>query len=218
PAATDTLVVNEDSDGVPAAVENLAPNGGDGNNDGIPDGIQDDVASLPAFDGSTFITVVARGGCDTLTQVAALSPATQASPPPADLVFPFGLIGFALPCETALVDVIFHDALTGFSDQYFKFGPSTPGDPATEQWYAFGGATRAGNVWTLALADNAQGDATGDDGLIIDPGGPTLPVLAVPATGHAVLALMALLLLLTASMRLRRDPRFQPTGPQRPHS
>jgi len=216
PATSDTLVVNEDSDGVPAAVENQAPNGGDGNNDGIPDGIQDDVASLPTFDGGAFITVVAGGGCDTLTQVAASSPAGQTSPPPPDLVFPFGLVGFTLPCESALVDVIFHDALTGFSDRYFKFGPATPGDPATEQWYDFAGASHAGNIWTLALADNATGDATGDDGLIIDPGGPTLPVLAVPATGHTVLALLALLMLLTAGVRLRRNRQTQPSGPDRP--
>ena len=212
PAATATLVVNEDSDGVPAVIEDQAPNGGDGNNDGIPDGIQDSVASLPAFDGSGFITVVTRGGCDTLNEVVALSPASQANLPPADLLFPFGLVGFALPCENALVDLIFHDAPTGFSDRYFKFGPTTPGDPTTEQWYGFAGASLAGNVWTLVLADNAPGDASGDDGIINDPGGPALsalPPLAVPATGHLVLALMALLLLLTAGLRLWRNPEFQ---------
>jgi len=209
PAATATLTVTEDSDGVPFVIEQQAPNGGDGNNDGIPDGLQDEVASLPSFDDRTFITVVARGGCDVLNQVVALSPASQASSPPADLVFPFGLVGFALPCENALIDVIFDDGLTGFSDRYFKFGPATPGDAGTAQWYDFGGATRVGNVWTLTLADNALGDASGDDGIINDPGGPTLSVLAVPATGHAVMALMALLLLLTAGLRLRRNPDFQ---------
>ncbi len=205
--ATATLVVNEDSDGIPASIEDQAPNGGDGNNDGIRDAIQDDVASLPAFDGSSFITVVAGGSCDTLTEVVTLSPTAQSAQPPADLVFPFGLVGFALPCETALVDIIFHEALTGFSDRYFKFGPTTPGDPATEQWYDFDGATRAGNVWTLSLADNAPGDASGDDGIINDPGGPTLPVLAVPATGLTMLALMALLLLLMARSHLYRPGR-----------
>lgn len=212
PAATDTLVVNEDSDGIPADVENQAPNGGDGNNDGIPDGIQDNVASLPAFDGSTFITVVTGGGCDTLNEVVALSPASQASPPPFDLLFPFGLVGFALPCENALVDVIFHDAPTGFSDRYFKFGPTTPGNPATEQWYEFAGASLAGNVWTLVLADNALGDASGDDGIINDPGGPALsaaPPLSVPATGLTVLVLMALLLLFAAGLHLRRNAEFE---------
>jgi len=205
--ATAALLVTEDSDGIPAAVENQAPNNGDGNNDGIADGIQDDVASLPAFDGSGFITVVTGGGCDTLTQVQALAPASQASPPPAGEVFPFGLIGFALPCENALVDVIFHDAQEDFSDRYFKFGPTTPGDPGSLVWYEFDDASLAGNVWTLTLADNALGDSSGDDGIINDPGGPARRLLAepeaVPALGARTLALLALLLLLTAALHSR---------------
>ncbi|MCA1780361.1 MAG: hypothetical protein LC637_13590 [Xanthomonadaceae bacterium] len=136
----------------------------------------------------------------------ALSPANQLSPPPADLTFPFGLVGFALACETALVDVIFHDALTGFSDHYFKFGPTTPGDPATEQWYDFGGASRAGNVWTLTLADNALGDASGDNGIINDPGGPARAVLPVPSIGSVSLLILALLLLLVAGRHLAAVP------------
>ncbi|MEM7053077.1 MAG: choice-of-anchor U domain-containing protein [Pseudomonadota bacterium] len=204
PAASDTLVVDEDSDGVPAVIENQAPNNGDGNNDGIPDGAQDNVASLPTFDGSGFITVVTRGGCDTLNEVVALSPTSQASPAPVDRVFPFGLVGFALPCENALVDVIFHQAQFDGGVRYFKFGPTTPGDAGTEQWYDFNGASRAGNVWTLTLADNALGDASGDDGIINDPGGPgTLQMLAVPTTGQVALVIMMLLLLLIAGLHLR---------------
>jgi len=204
PAASDTLVVNEDSDGVPAAVEDHAPNNGDGNNDGVPDGIQDDVASLPSFDGGGFITVVAAGGCDTLTEVQALAASSQSSPPPAAVSFPFGLIGFALPCENATVDIIFHAAASGFSESYFKFGPTTPGDPATNAWFDFTagaptGASVNGNVWTLLLADNVLGDSSGDDGIINDPGGPVLQILAepepVPALGGGMLALLALLLL-----------------------
>src|SRR4029077_3297236 len=36
-----------DGDGVSAAIEDAAPNAGDGNGDGIPDSIQPDVTSLP---------------------------------------------------------------------------------------------------------------------------------------------------------------------------
>jgi len=204
PPASATLVVNEDSDGVPATVEDLAPNNGDGNNDGISDGIQDDVASLPSSDGGGFITVVAGGGCSTINEVEALVASSQSSPPPPAVSFPFGLIGFALPCENASVDIIFHAAASGFSQSYFKFGPTTPGDPATNAWFDFTagaptGATVNGNVWTLLLADNALGDSSGDDGIINDPGGPVSQALAepapVPAIGAVMLAVLALLLL-----------------------
>lgn len=209
PPASATLVVNEDSDGVPAAVEDLAPNNGDGNADGILDGIQDDVASLPSFDGGGFITVVAAGGCSTLNDVEALAASSQSGPPPAAVSFPFGLIGFALPCENASVDIIFHAAASGFSQSYFKFGPTTPGDPTTSEWFDFTagaptGASVNGNVWTLLLADNALGDSSGDDGIINDPGGPVTQALAepepVPALGVGMLALLLALLLLVAGL------------------
>ncbi|GAB4125804.1 MAG: hypothetical protein Tsb0027_24990 [Wenzhouxiangellaceae bacterium] len=209
PPASATLVVNEDSDGVPAAVEDLAPNNGDGNDDGIPDGIQDDVASLPSFDGGGFITVVAGGGCSTINDVEALAASSQSSPPPPAVSFPFGLIGFALPCENASVDIIFHAAESGFSQSYFKFGPTTPGDPTTSEWFDFTagaptGATVNGNVWTLLLADNALGDSSGDDGIINDPGGPVSQALAepepVPALGAGMLALLLALLVLIAGL------------------
>ena len=49
--ATVTITVLAEDDGVAAAVEDGAPNGGDGNNDGIADSEQDNVASLPGNEG-----------------------------------------------------------------------------------------------------------------------------------------------------------------------
>ncbi|OQW95282.1 MAG: hypothetical protein BWK79_02950, partial [Beggiatoa sp. IS2] len=54
------FAVSEDDDGVPTDVENAAPNGGDGNNDGIPDSQQSDVASLVTPDGQ-YITLITPG-------------------------------------------------------------------------------------------------------------------------------------------------------------
>src|SRR5262245_29947932 len=50
-----------DADGVPGAVEALASNGGDGNNDGTPDAEQANVATVHAATGAGFVTIDAQG-------------------------------------------------------------------------------------------------------------------------------------------------------------
>ncbi|MGK7294242.1 MAG: beta strand repeat-containing protein [Candidatus Wenzhouxiangella sp. M2_3B_020] len=218
--AAATMTIGEDSDGVPAAIEAGAPNGGDGNDDGIADGIQNDVASLPTFDGSGFMTVVIQSGCDRLTDVAAFSPSSQAAPP-ANTAFPFGLVGFRLPCEAAVVDVIFHGAGLSIGGGYFKYGPTVPGDPGTADWYDFaaGGPSTGADYfgddrWTLTLSDAALGDATGDDGVIIDPGGPFSLSVPVPALDPRLLIALALALLIIGTLATRtRNDRRAPGNP-----
>jgi protocatechuate 3,4-dioxygenase beta subunit len=51
-----------DADGVGAAIEDRAPNGGDGNSDGIRDATQGNVTSLPAAIGGGYATVVVPPG------------------------------------------------------------------------------------------------------------------------------------------------------------
>lgn len=58
---------------------------------------------------------------------------------------------------------------------YYKYGPPNPGDPVA--WYEFTddgqtGATINGNVVTLKFVDGVRGDDTGEDGSIVDQGGP----------------------------------------------
>lgn len=48
---------DDDGDGIPDAVEDAAPNGGDGNGDSIPDKYQRDVTSLPSATGSGYLTL-----------------------------------------------------------------------------------------------------------------------------------------------------------------
>ena len=92
---------------------------------------------------------------------------------------------------------------------YRKYGPTTPGNPATAQWYDFPGATFGsrfvGGVQvatvTLSLVDGALGDATGVDGAIVDPGGPA--VQEVPALSLGGVAALALLLGALAAGTLR---------------
>lgn len=214
------IEVEDDLDGVPPEVEDQAPNGGDGNGDGTPDRRQSDVASLPAFDGSSFLTLVLTGGCDRFNNVVAVDPASQ-PPAPGEVSFPFGLVAFEVPCETATIDIVVHDAGGAVGDSYWKYGPTTPGDAGTAAWYELSGqaagaptgATVSGNTWSLMLADNELGDDTGDDGVIVDQGGPaatapaTGPVVPVPAVDSRwTLMLLGALLLMAGLVRRRGRP------------
>ncbi|WP_348702861.1 thrombospondin type 3 repeat-containing protein, partial [Tenacibaculum sp. 190524A02b] len=193
--ATSTLTVNVvlDSDGVDLAVENGAPNGGDGNNDGIPDGEQSSVASLPVVGGS-YVTLEITSpnmgeNCNQITAVTLVNESDLASED-ADYQYPFGLIDFSLACanngETAQVKYYWYgisalDAL----DAYRKYGPSTAGGvdfnyrsdliPVSQQIETVNGT----NVFTVIY--NLTDDAVGDDnteiaGVIEDPTGPAIIV------------------------------------------
>jgi len=205
--ATASLNVGEDSDGVPGSIEDMGPNGGDANMDGIPDRTQDNVATLPIFNGTSFMTLVVSGGCATLTNVAAVNP-NSTGKLDSGFSHPFGLVGFDLPCENAVVSVTYHGS-TGFSGAtYRKFGPVTPGVPASADWYDFSAfASATGNVWTLSLADDRLGDDTGNDGFIVDQGGPAMAVVAVPAVRWPMLLLLAALLGLIGSVVASRSAR-----------
>ena len=82
------LVVQPDADGdgVLDAVEDAGPNGGDANNDGAPDRLQNEIASLPnAVDGQYVVLEVQPGG--TLRDVRAWDKPSSDDGPPG-VVFP----------------------------------------------------------------------------------------------------------------------------------
>lgn len=204
----------EDGDGVTAQTEDGAPNGGDGNGDGLRDAQQPSVISLPNATDGNYLTLEITGNCAAAMGVQSYTEASQGGGDP-DFNHPLGLLGFSLPCETATITVLYHGVanLNGYT--YRKYGPLTPGNPATTQWYTFptaGFGTRQVGAQTVAtatlnLADNQLGDDTGDDGQIVDQGGPALAAVAVPLLSHAALALLASLLLLTGLMlHKRRKP------------
>ncbi len=202
----ETSASDGDGDGVPDAIENAGPNGGDGNGDAIPDATQPDVTTLPRAGGGGYLTVVST--CE-LRSVAAVSPTTL---PPSGEVFPFGLVGFRLPCSAADMTVLYHGAASwdpGIG--YWKYGPRTPGDVGTTAWYQLPGVTfdtttvGAATVARarFALADGTLGDDTAVDGEIVDQGGPGGSPTPVPTLSQWVLGLLALLLL-GAGMRRAR--------------
>lgn len=172
-----------DSDGVADALEDAAPNGGDGNGDGLLDSAQSDVASLVDAEAGEYVTLEATG-C-TLSNVTSQTEAQIGVGDPA-YSYPRGLVGFELPCSSAVVRLVYHG--TPVTLPYRKYGPTTPGDPLTNQWYDLPGAVSGSDVIggvgvatvTLSLSDGVLGDDTGVDGVIVDPGG------AVPEPGTFV--------------------------------
>ncbi|GBD27834.1 hypothetical protein HRbin30_03190 [bacterium HR30] len=224
PTSTPTLTPtptppDDDGDGVPNAVENAcpaptalssctSPSPGDCNCDGTADGEQSNVSSLPGPNG--YLTLWNQS-CPQNANVVALMESELPTQDPAAL-YPFGLVGFTLPeCETANLQIIFHGPLQWplASLEYKKFGPTTPGVLATVGFYVLPGAVFSGNSVSFTLEDNKLGDDTGDDGTIVDQGGPAVPNPMAPVPVVAPLGAFGLvtLLLLTGVCTLWRRGR-----------
>jgi len=169
-------IMREEFDGVPDAVEDGAPNGGDGNNDGIPDRSQDHVTSLPT--GGGYLTLVSPVG--TVLKNVRIAPNAAPADLPLGVSFPFGLLAFEVtgitPGASITVDILYPSSPS--VTDYYKYGP-LPGS-LTPLWYDFSSDGTTGAVLTpgrarLTFVDGARGD---DDltanGRITDDGGPVL--------------------------------------------
>ncbi|MDT8386880.1 MAG: peptidylprolyl isomerase [Thiogranum sp.] len=195
PVTTSTLVVIErmvidppeqpfadiDADGIPDSVEAAAPNGGDGNNDGIPDAEQENVASLldPA---GQYITVESDPG----TRLVNVRSTTI----PSNVALPTALAGGSLRFTGHLHSFTIEDVPPGGTakavlylsnnqaNTYFKYNPVA----FLGNWFRFDynprtgiGAVFEGNQITLHFKDGAAGDLDGlANGIIVDPGGPAI--------------------------------------------
>lgn len=177
-----------DTDGVPTSVENAAPNGGDGNNDGVMDSIQSDVASLPGTNGS-YLTLLTSSGTR-INNISMLS-ADQVMTPPDNIQFRLGVLDFEINkvpvggnVEVGII-LLPGDVPT----TYYMYGP-TP-DNTNPHWYEFlfdgttgaqliGKATITSpdgvnierNLIRLIFKDGERGDADlSANGVIVDLGG-----------------------------------------------
>ncbi|WP_298418229.1 choice-of-anchor U domain-containing protein, partial [uncultured Kordia sp.] len=183
--------VMNDMDNVDEAIEDGAPNGGDGNNDGTPDSQQPDVASIPDANGN-YVTIEVTSpnigeDCNQITSMVLVAEASLASQD-AVYEYPYGLIDFSLACagdgQTATVKYYWYgiSSLNDF-DAYRKFGPSTAGGSDLDY--------RSNIIETTRQIENINGtdvltvtytitdDAVGDDnteiaGVIEDPTGPAV--------------------------------------------
>ena len=167
---------DSDSDGVIDLIEDGAPNGGDGNNDGTPDREQANVTSLPNAVNGAYVTVSTEGG--TFAEVRAVQ-----EPPgevPSFVVFSVGHFEFTAirldPGDSTDVTINLHDG-EGVNT-YYLYGP-TPDLPDEDHWYEFRfdnetntGATFDGNIVTLHFKDGERGHDLKTRGIISALGGP----------------------------------------------
>ena len=172
------VVGDVDEDGVSDEVEDGAPNGGDGNNDGIPDRDQNNVASLPNAEDARYVTLASPDETSLSDVRAVENPSPGDAPPGVD--FPVGFFEFAVlgiaPGGNVAVALLLPPGET--IDTYYKYGP-TPDIP-TNHWYEFlldgtTGAEILADRVVLHFVDGQRGD---DDltanGEVIEPGSPGL--------------------------------------------
>lgn len=173
---TDTfqVTVQLENDGVPAAVEDAGPNGGDGNYDGIPDSQQGNVASLPNAETQAYVTLASTSG----TSFSGVEALPSPSDLPRQAKTPIGLFDFSVVNVTpgAATDVILYMPTGVKVNQYWK------NDGAG--WYRFTWNGTTGATFAdmngdgtkdiiLHFVDGQRGDADGlANGIIVDPGAP----------------------------------------------
>src|SRR5207253_3047393 len=105
--------------GVPGALEDLGPNHGDGNGDGIPDRLQPGVATVPSMTTGQFVTIDAGGHALQNVQVD--------DAPASNVTLPWGLFGFKVtgvtPGGSATVRIILPP--DAYPNSYYKEDPKT---------------------------------------------------------------------------------------------
>ncbi len=178
---------DSDGDGIPDAVENFAPGGGDGNNDEQLDATQRQVGSTivlfglnrpediaikvasQAEGGGGYVTSDVLGGTGTCEQAVDVQNRLASRygrdylPGLIDYYrYPRDLVQFEImDCGAATIDVTFHNA--DFESSYgwsMRFhGPATPGDDASMGWHDISQRAElvAPNRWRLQLDANQFG-------------------------------------------------------------
>ena len=184
--------LDSDNDGVPD-IEEMGPNSDDpnydGNGDGLPDYLQNSVASLYTYDDHSYITLSSLSG--------ALLTGVRATQLPQEQIlgatFPFQFVEFRIEDleQGASTDIIVKLPDGTKVDTYYKYGP-TP-ENLTPHWYDFTfdgqtGAEISNNIVTLHFVDGLRGD---DDitanGRIFDQGGPARTSASTPpVTGQTI--------------------------------
>jgi protocatechuate 3,4-dioxygenase beta subunit len=164
------------NDGVPLETEDRAPHGGDGNQDGVPDRLQHNVASLPIATTGNYVTLVTPAPAE-FRQVASVpNPSPEDAPQGmffAAGFFNFHVVGIA-PGSSATVTIYIHEAVP--INAFYRYGP-TPEEPEPH-WYPFlfDGSTGAeifSDRIVLHFVDGQRGDDDlTADGTIIDVGAP----------------------------------------------
>ncbi len=167
-----------DADGVPDAIEDAAPNNGDGNNDGIPDKNQPTVTSYvtATVNGAAVYATLLTEGCSENGTVSSLA-ANSLQVKDNGYEYPYGLTDFTLYCsrgDTVNVTMYVHtqDEPQRYIPRKFNAHTNTfsdiPGSTLTSQVL---GASTALKL-TYSLTDGGDLDDDGEEnGIIVDPVG-----------------------------------------------
>jgi hypothetical protein len=210
---------DDDGDGIPGGDENGAPNNGDGNDDGIADSEQANVASFPSATGEGYLTleIPSNGPCGQLLGVEAVDPTTLGDGDP-EYVYPFGMVRFHVEncAGPVMVTLYLHGGggVVSAALEYRKYGFMAPDYVTPRDFYTFPGATfstamvGSQTVATVefTLSDNVLGDDSQVALRIEDPSGPALAVVRAPAPALSPGGFAIALLLLSgvAFLALRR--------------
>lgn len=184
-----------DNDGLSQSVEDGAANAGDGNNDGICDSEQGNVASLPGIR-NNYMTVEVPPALSLSSVGVSIGDDLLLQADPISMIeglnFAFGFLKFeitGLAHNGDSVDVRLLLPEGNFPVSYFKFGPTPDNnedhlyeflyDPATGT-----GAEFNGNEVILHFVDGGRGDSDLiANGVITDPGAPALFAASVAPSG-----------------------------------
>jgi len=165
----------------------------DGNQDGILDEFQQNVVTITAASGGSFITIESQDGL-------ALENVGKSLPTDPEFLYPVGITQFQVAGDQANIKIYFHGINDWNGYVYRKL--NSRNEFFTFEKAIFSIETIGGNqvgVVTLPLTDGGPEDYDGIvNGIILDPGGPALPLGAnIPiwdnfARGVAIMSLLAI--------------------------
>ena len=154
--------------------------GYDGNGDGLADSQQRNVSSFHTWDGDNYITIESSDTTALSNVRTTVKPSPGDPGAPGDQYCPYGFFRFTLmginAGQPSDVNLYLHGGPT--IETYYKYG-ATP-DSTIDHWYQFNylpptGAVMHGDTVTLHLWDGLRGDDDlSGNGIIVEPGGPTL--------------------------------------------
>jgi len=186
----DCADTNDDNDSL-SDLEEQGPGGNapnyDGNNDGIADRLQNNVASFHTYDGQKYVTMASPVGTTINNPKAVANP--SATDAPLNVRFSYGFFEFTINGVNIggpVAVTLYFPSGVNF-DTYYKFGLTSANK--TKHWYEFlydsqTGAEIDGNVIKLHFVDGARGD---DDltanGKIVDVGAPAVAVTSSDGGG-----------------------------------
>lgn len=187
-----TETLDSDHDGVSDIQEDLGPNGGDSNLNGVPDRNEADVTYVPSHTSARpapgappqnndfAVQVAAQGGSCTQTQDVQAKSATAAGPDPIEgnlnFRYDMDLLQFEiLDCAATTVKVTYPNYTFGRGWTFRFYGPATPGDDSSIKYYDFSAhATQLdAHTWQLNLTRGQFGSYRPDSTRsILFQGGP----------------------------------------------